>query len=135
MELTGTASIIILIMINIVKDELRDFIVGLWKSYKVYNYRVFDLDGNPDTDDVCLALNGATGKWGLLLIHQYNFWTLPKDRGVTFSHVNLIADTKIKRTVSFNEWDTIKKAQVTGALTQQERGFLIDRGLIKEDKC
>ena len=132
MELTGTTSIIILIMINIIKDEIRNFITGLWSSYKIYKYRVFDIDDNPETDDVCLAQNPATGKWGLLLIHRYNFWAWPKDRGVTFSHIDTDKNKKITRTVSFGQWDSITKAEITGGLTNQEYGFLIDKGIIKE---
>jgi len=122
---TGLVSIIVLILISIAKDEIRDFFVGIIRARRIYKDRTFDLDGNPESDDVCLGFNPATGEWGLILIHRYNFWTLSrKNNGVDFSHVDLKNNKKIKRHKSFEDWDKMEKAEVSTNLSKEEKVFL-----------
>jgi hypothetical protein len=129
---TGIYGIVALILIGILKDEVKSFLVGILRAIRIYKDRTYDLDGNPETDDVCLANNPATGDWGLVLIHRYNLWTLKsKERGVDFSHINIENGTKIRRHKSFEGWDAMEKGEVTETLNSKEMLFLQDKKLIK----
>lgn len=66
------------ILIGFFKNEIGNLLT----AWNVYRLRAFDIDGNPDTEDVVQLLNGATGEWGDAVIERYCFCLSAKKRGV-----------------------------------------------------
>ena len=128
MENMNTDLLWTMILLPVFAGIFKSEIANTWAAWCVYKDRPFDLDRDPNTPEICMMCNGATGEWGLVIIHRYVFWRLQSARrGVWFSHVT--RDGLLSRHVGLIEWGKLPKGAVTQAVDSHTMGILQRHGL------
>lgn len=92
------------VLLPVIAAVFKKEIGGLWKAWSIYRARPFDEDRDPNTPSTCQVLNGATGKWGDIIIEQYVMSLKKSKRGVYLKY-----PTGEREKISLLDWADMRK--------------------------
>lgn len=124
MNILWTAVILPFMALSL-KKELMEAL----EDWGIYKHRPFDLDRDPESEEVCLMPRGDTGSFTVLVViheYSYSFWR-PTDRNVRFSYV--VKGQLKTRTVSLKEWKSLPKTAVDCKVPGKTRELLLRHSL------
>ena len=120
-----------MIIMPVIVAMMRESIAKQWNAYKIYKNRAFDKDGDPDSPEVCLIVNPATGGTVPCVILSYEFWTTdPLKKGVHTIIVDTETGTGKERHFSFSDWAGAVKLELERDLNDAENELLKSKELI-----